>query len=139
MFSKSNLISTVVTAIWAYLGGWILWGMLMDATLKEHLVTQGLIRDMPDMAHLIVGCIIVAFSFSTLYSKWGSGNYGIGSGLVFGVWIAILIGFGLGLVNMATMNYLDITGTLLDGGIYIVFMGIMGLLAGLVYQKTTKA
>jgi ABC-type Mn2+/Zn2+ transport system permease subunit len=136
MFSKRNLISTLVTAVWGYLGGWILWGMLMDANLKNHLLTPDLIREMPDMVHLIIGCIIVAFVFSTLYSKWAQGNYTMGSGLSFGIWMGIFLGFGLGLVNMATMNFYDITGTLLDGVTYVVFIGVMGLLAGLVYQKT---
>jgi hypothetical protein len=138
MFSRSNIISTLVTAVWGYLGGWLLWGMLMDSTLKEHLVTNDLIKDVPDMAHLIIGCLIVSFSFSTIYGKWSQGNYSLGSGISFGIWMAILIGFGLGIVNMATMNMMDITGTLMDGAVYLIFLGIMGLLAGLVYSKTAK-
>jgi hypothetical protein len=138
MFSKSNLISTIVTAIWAYFGGWLLWGLLMDATLKEHLVTSGLIKDIPDMLHLILGSLVVTFCFSNIYGKWSQGNFGISTGVVFGIWIGVLVGLGLGLVNLATMNYMDSTGTFLDTGIYLVFFGIMGLLAGIVYQKTSS-
>ena len=139
MFSKSNLISTLVTAVWGYLGGWVLWGMLMDPILQEHNSATGMMKEMPDMFHLIIGCIIAGFAFSTIYGKWGSGNYSAMSGLTYGVWVGILLGFGEGLVNMAVMNMLDFTGTLLNGVTYVVFYAVMGLLAGLVYQKTSPA
>ena len=139
MFSKSNLISTLVTAVWGYLGGWVLWGMLMDPILQEHNSATGVMKEMPDMFHLIIGCIIAGFAFSTIYSKWSNGNYSAMSGLTYGVWVGILLGFGEGLVNMAVMNMLDFTGTLLNGITYIVFYAVMGLLAGMVYQKTSPA
>ncbi|MEZ4874275.1 MAG: hypothetical protein R2793_02160 [Flavobacteriaceae bacterium] len=139
MFSKSNLISTLVTAVWGYLGGWLLWGMLMDPILEEHTSGSSLMREMPDMVHLIIGCLIVGFAFSTIYSKWANGNYSPTSGIGYGIWIGILLGFGEGLVNFAVMDMLDITGTLLNGLTYIVFYAVMGLLAGLVYQKTSAA
>ncbi|MEZ4859055.1 MAG: hypothetical protein R2781_09615 [Flavobacteriaceae bacterium] len=139
MFSKSNLISTLVTAVWGYLGGWLLWGMLVDPILETHVVTSGLYRteETMDMIHLIIGCLIVGLAISTLYSKWGSGRYSPSSGLGFGAWIGILVGFGVGIVNYSVMNLLDITGTLIDGATYVVFFAIMGFLAGLVYQKTS--
>jgi len=138
MFSKSNLIGTIVAAVWGFFGGGLLWGNLMDATLQEHVVTAGLIKAEPDMVHLIIGCIVVAFCLANIYGKWANGNYSIGSGLSFGVWIGVFTGLGLGLVNMATLNFMDIAGTFIDAGINIVFLGIMGLLIGLVYSKTSS-
>lgn len=137
MFSKSNLISTLVTAVWGYLGGWLLWGMLMDPILEQHNSATELMKEMPDMVHLIIGCLVVGFALSTIYSKWANGNFSPTSGLTLGVWVGILLGFGEGIVNMSVMNMLDITGTLLNGVTYIVFYAVMGLLAGLVYQKTS--
>jgi hypothetical protein len=35
MFSKSNLISTLVTAIWGFFGGWLLWGIIGGPHVKR--------------------------------------------------------------------------------------------------------
>jgi len=138
MFSKSNIISTLVTAVWGYFGGWLIWGMLVDPILKEHSVTD-VMRSESDMLmlHLIIGCIIVAFVFSTIYSKWGSDNYSATSGITFGIWVGLLLGLGEGMINYAIMDVLDLTGLLISAGTYVVFYSIMGLLAGLVYNKTS--
>ena len=137
MFSKTNLISTLATAVWGFLGGYLLWGILVDPILKDHVMTQDLYRsdENMDMIHLVIGCIVVGFAISNLYSKWSQGNYGASSGASLGVWIGILIGFGSGIVNYSVMNLLDITGTLIDGVTYVVFFTIMGLISGLVYNK----
>lgn len=137
MFSKTNLISTLATAVWGFLGGYLLWGMLVDPILTDHVMTQGLYRsdETIDTIHLIIGCIVVGFVVSNIYSKWAQGNYGASSGAGFGVWIGVLVGFGAGIINYSVMNLLDITGTLIDGVTYVVFFAIMGAIAGLVYKK----
>lgn len=137
MFSKANIVSTLVTALWGYFGGWLIWGMLVDPILTEHTssAASGIMRDAPDMIHLIIGCIIVGFIFSSIYNKWGRDNYGASDGLIYGIWIGLLMGLGEGMVNFAVMDMLDLTGTLINAATYAVFYGIMGLLAGLVYGK----
>ncbi|HPF11139.1 MAG TPA: hypothetical protein PKW08_06370 [Flavobacteriaceae bacterium] len=138
MLSKSNLISALVTAAWAYFGGWLLWGMVGDQMMDGHMLTEGLMRadDQIDMVHLIIGSLVVGFFFSGIYRKYGQSNYGASSGFLYGVLIGLLIGLGEGLVNYAVMNMTDITGVFINAVIYMVFYGIMGLLAGLIYQKT---
>jgi len=79
----------------------------------------------------------VAFVFSTIYSKWGSDNYSATSGITFGIWVGLLLGLGEGMINYAIMDVLDLTGILISAGTYVVFYSIMGLLAGLVYNKTS--
>ena len=83
MFSKSNVISTIVTGIWAFMGGYLLWGILCADLLNENLGSaSGVGRETPDYVHLGIGCLILALVFSTIYKKWGAGDYGIGGGLV---------------------------------------------------------
>jgi hypothetical protein len=139
MFSKANIVSTLVTAVWGYLGGWILWGIVVDPILMEHSGgATGFMREMPDMFHLVIGCLIVGFVFSSIYRKWGADGYGVSSGLTLGIWTGLLLGLGEGMVNFSVMNLLDLSGTLINGGTYIVFYAIMGILAGLIYGKLTK-
>jgi len=136
MFTKTNIISTLLTALWAYFGGFLLWGYLSVDYFNGHLGSAtGIMKDPPDMVYLIIGCIINAFVFSTLYGRWSNNNYSAGSGIVFGIWLALLMGLGEGLIDYATSNILDLTGTFANFGIYIVFLGIMGALAGVVHKN----
>lgn len=135
MFSKANLTSTIVNTIWGAGGGFLLWGMLADPYLSDHVVTSGLMKDPPDMVYLVVGCFIQAFGFSAIYGKYGSGNYGASSGISMGVLAAIMVGLGEGLIDHATANILNLQGTMVNFVVYLVFFGIMGLLAGVIYKK----
>jgi len=136
MFSKAKIVSTLVTAVWGYFGGWLLWGTLVDPMLSEHSGgATGVMREMPDMIHLVIGCLIVGFVFSTIYSKWGSDGFSASSGLTYGIWVGLFLGLGEGMVNFAVMDVLDLTGTLINAGTYVVFYAVMGLLAGMVYNK----
>ncbi|WP_303318275.1 hypothetical protein Q4Q34_10775 [Flavivirga abyssicola] len=137
MFSKTNLISTIITTIWGFLGGWLLWGIIGDPMLADHTFSSGLMKEAPDMALLFIGCLVVGFAFSTMYSKWARGSHGISQGAQFGIWIGILIGLGSGLIDYSTSNLLDLSGTIINAAIYIVHYAVMGILASLIYGKST--
>jgi hypothetical protein len=139
MFSKSNLLSALATAIWGYFGGGLLWGMLVDPILQDHNAAVGIMKEMPDQFHLIIGALLVGIIFSTIYSKHSNGNYSATSGINYGIWIGLLIGLGEGMVNMSVMNMLDFSGTMINAITYVVFYAIMGTIAGVVYQKTSAA
>lgn len=135
MFSKRNLISTLVTFIWGFMGGYLLWGIIIDPFLKEHLGSAtGVPKTEPDFLHLAIGCLIVAFAFSTIYSKLAA-EHSVSKGLKFGIWVGVLRGLGSGFIDFSTTNIMDVTGTIVNGITYIVFFAIMGALAGLVYDK----
>jgi len=138
MFSKANIISTIVATVWGFAGGYLLWGILADPVLQDHMGSvTGFMKDPPDFIHLILGCLIQAFAFSTIYGKWANGTFSAGNGLNLGLWTGVLMGLGSGLINFATSNMLDLTGTIINGVIYIVFFAVTGLLVGLVYSKTS--
>lgn len=134
-FSKKNLVSTIITAIWGLMGGFLLWGIIGDSLMTGHILTEGLIKVEPDMFHLAIGCLIQAFAFSAIYGKWGAGEYSPGSGLKFGLWVALMVGLGETLIDYATSNMMDIQGAFLNFGLYIVFFAVTGLLAGFIYKK----
>jgi len=136
MFSKANVTSTILTAIWGFCGGYLLWGYLSVDFFNDHLGSAtGVMKEVPDMIYLILGCLINGFAFSTIYGKWANGKFSAGSGISFGIWIAILMGLGEGLIDYSTSNILDLTGMMANVIIWIVFLGIMGLIAGLAYNK----
>ncbi|MCK5401933.1 MAG: hypothetical protein KAJ28_09900, partial [Flavobacteriaceae bacterium] len=88
MFSKSNLISTLVGAVWAYFGGYLLWDII-GSSLFENVNDNT-----ADQLHLIIACVILAFAFSTIYSKLSGGGHSLSHGAQFGLWAGIFVGFG---------------------------------------------
>lgn len=136
MFSKTNLISTFVTALWAYFGGYLIWVIIATPLMEGHEGTATDVwKEVPDHAILILGCVIVAFALSTIYSKLSGEGNSLSFGATYGLWIGILIGFGEGIINLGVANFSDLTGALINGVLAIVFYGIMGALASVVYKK----
>lgn len=136
MFTKTNLVSTIVTAIWSFMGGYFLWGVLADGFLNNHLgAATGVGKEIPEFGILGLGCLIQAFAFSTIFSHWGKERYTTLDGLKFGMLVGVLVGFGNGSIEYATTHVLDITGAMGNGLIYVFFYTVMGFLAGLVYNK----
>lgn len=136
MTSKSTIISTIVTTIWGFMGGYLLWGILAAPYLKAHAGTAvGVSKEMPDFPFLLIGCLISGLIFSLIYSKWARGNHSVSQGAQLGLLIGAFIGFGSGIISFATMNILDFSGTLLNGAIYMIHFMIMGILASFVYKK----
>lgn len=136
MFTKNNLIATLVAAVWSFAGGYILWGILAADFINNHQGSAtGVGKEMPEFAILAVGCIIQAFAFSTIFKKWGADNYSAMNGMRFGVLVGILVGFGDKLIAYATTNVFDITGALGNAFLYLFLYAVMGLLVGAIYNK----
>ncbi|MBL4662949.1 MAG: hypothetical protein JKY22_05215 [Flavobacteriaceae bacterium] len=135
MFSKVNLVSTLVATVWGVAGGFLLWGIIADPLMADHMGMEGIMKDPPDIMYLILGCLVQGFAFSTIYGKISAGSYDTASGIQYGILVAILVGLGGGLINYATGNLMDLTGTFMNFGIYLFFFAVMGLLAGLIYTK----
>ncbi len=138
MISKTNLISSIVTALWAFFGGYLLWGVLTADYFEEHALVQDVMRTEPDFIHLSLGCLFIGIAFSMIYGKWANGIYTIGSGVSFGIWVGVLTGLGEGLVEYSTSKLMDISATLVNGMLSIFFYVIMGILASLIYSKVSK-
>ncbi|MFC4723290.1 hypothetical protein ACFO5O_13220 [Geojedonia litorea] len=137
MLSKTKLLAYLLTSIWAYFGGFLLWGILGETLLNDHFGSaSGVMRDMPDHFHLALGCIILAVTFTAIYSKWSQGKHSISNGASFGILIGILMGFGSGMIDFSTSNLLTFSGFIINALIYIVYYIIMGALAGMVYGKS---
>ena len=138
MFSKTNLISTLVTAVWGFLGGYLIWGLLMEPFNADHVGTaSGVMKDQDNILfmYIVLGSLITGFGLSSLYSKWARGSHSIMQGASFGGCIGVIVGFGDRLVEYGVANILDLTGTIANGFAYVVFFAIMGICASLVYGK----
>jgi len=140
MFSKTNLISTVVGAVWSYVGGWLLWEKLGSSLFEGHEGTAtGVWKEAPDQLHNIIAGVIVAFAVSTIYSKLSTSAHSISHGASYGLLLGLFIGFGERWYDFAFANMMDMTGSIISGVLNLVFYCILGILTSIVYDKVKSA
>ncbi|MER3375454.1 MAG: hypothetical protein RIM83_12525 [Allomuricauda sp.] len=137
MFSKSNLLATLVGAIVMFFLGYLIWGIATVDFFTEHTIVNTM-KETPDLALIAVSNVIGAFILSILYSKWARGHHSLGQGFEFGALIGAFIGLSMGLLWFATANMMDLTGHVVEAILDIIFYGIIGISIALVYQKTAK-
>ncbi len=129
MFSKTNLISTIVGTVWAYFGGWLIWGIIGASIFQDPGNQTG------DQTHVIIACLISAFTISTIYSKWAGGEHSLSHGANYGLWVGILIGFGERWFDLAFDTTPVLQDALINGVLNVIFYIILGVLISLVYGK----
>ncbi|WP_067036398.1 hypothetical protein [Allomuricauda sp. CP2A] len=137
MFSKSNLLATLVGAIVMFFLGYLIWGIATVDFFEEHTIVN-VMKEVPNLGLIALANLIAVFALCTLYSKWARGHHSMGQGFQFGAWIGVFIGIGMGLLQYATANFMDMTAYIVEAVIDIVFYGIIGIVISLVYQKTAK-
>ncbi len=135
MFSKSNLLATLVGGIVMFFLGYLVWGVATADFFEEHSVVN-VMKEVPNLGLIALGNIVGAFVLSSLYSKWARGHHSMGEGFQFGAWIGVFVGVGMGLIWYATSNWMDLTGHIAEAIIDIIYYGIIGAVIALVYQKT---
>ena len=133
MFSKSNLISTVVGALWAFFGGKLLWEILGESLFSKVNDFEG------DLLHLIIACVLSAFAFSTIYSKLSGGGHSLSQGMQYGLWVGIFIGFGERWFDYAFDARPVMQDAIINGILNIVFFIVMGILVSMVYGKLSAS
>jgi hypothetical protein len=135
MFSKSNLLATLVGTIVMFFLGYLIWGIATVDFFGEHTLVN-VMKEVPDLGIIALANLIAVFALSTLYGKWARGHHSMGEGFQFGAWIGVFVGIGMGLLNYGTTEWMDLTGYMAEAILDIVFYGILGAVIGLVYQKT---
>lgn len=135
MFSKSNLLATLAAFVTMFLLGYGIWEFLLADFFEAHALKNVMNEEM-NMGLIAGSNVIIAFVLSSVYSKWARGHHSAKEGFQYGAWIGAFTGFGIGLLNYAVIGASDMTGTLVNGIVEVVFYGIVGTVIALVYQKT---
>jgi len=138
MFSKSNLVATLVGSIFLFLGGYLIWGVLTVDFFAQHAGSATGVNKEPDLLFVAIGCLIEAFFLSTIYGKWAQGIHSAKEGFEFGALVGAFFGFGEGLIWYGTTNLSDLTGVLVSGFLNMIFVGLAGIIVALIYKSTTK-
>ncbi|MCB0374353.1 MAG: hypothetical protein KDD04_00370 [Sinomicrobium sp.] len=137
MFSKANLLATLVGFLLLFLLGWVFYGMLAASFFEAH-TTNNVMREAPDLVMIAIGSVIQAFMLSHIYSKWARGFHGFKHGFGFGASVGIFMGFGIGLVMYGANDLSDLTATIADAVWSIVYYGIVGVGISMVFGAVDK-
>ena len=136
MFSKTNVIAYVLASLWTYLGGFLLWGIIGDPLLKDHLGSAtGLMKEEPDHIFLLLGCVILAIISTLIYTKWARGHHSVSEGAQFGLLLGLLAGLGSGMIDYSTSNMLSLSGFFINGLIYVIYYVILGVILSMIFNK----
>jgi hypothetical protein len=137
MFTKQNLLATLAGFATMFLLGYAIWGAALASFFESHSLAD-VMKDPPEFGLLALSNLIAAFALSSLYGKWARGVHSAKEGFQFGAWIGIFSGFGMALLWFATANLSDLTGTLVEAVLDIIFYGVIGAVIALVYKATAS-
>jgi hypothetical protein len=139
MFSKTNLLTTLVTGIFLFFLGYLIWGILTVDFFTEHAGSAtGVMKEEPDMLFIALSCLIQAFFLSAIYGKWAGGKHSAMEGLEFGILIGAFYGLGTAFMQIGTANLFDMTGGLANGVLEIVYYALAGVLVAIMFKATAK-
>ena len=95
----------------------------------------GLMKEMPDMAPLLLGELCIAAFLTLILSRW-EGITSFGAGAKAGAVLGLLLALGLNLVFYATMNMIEPITILPDTLVNTIRMGLAGGVIGLVLGRS---
>ena len=137
--SKTKLFATLAVFVVIAALGWLYYGNIMPDFYEAHTGSaEGVSSMPPDILLLSLGQLLTVFMMVHIYEKWAANVYSATNGMLFGIYVGILLGIGLGLIWYATSNIWDATAAIVEAIWTVVYFGIAGLVMGLVYSKTSS-
>ena len=138
MFSKSNLFATLASFVVLMLLGFLFYAFLAESFFESHTINKVLLKEDESlsMPFLMLGSFLFSFFMATIYGKWSGGHHSIKKGFIFGALIGGLTGISVGLIQYATVNFMDLTGHIVNGIWEVIYYGIAGAVIAFIYKKT---
>jgi len=134
MDAKKCLIATLAGGITLFAAGFVFYGvLLMDFMVANS--PPGLMKEMPDMAPLILGELFIAAFLTLVLSRWpGINNFVAGAKA--GAMLGLLFALGLNLIFYATSNMMTPIVIPIDTVVNAIRMGLAGGVIGLVLGRS---
>lgn len=135
MFSKSRIISTFATFVVIYFFPWIFYEFIAKNFFEKQMINDVSRGNEMILWAVTVGCVIMAYLFSTIYEGWSKDEYSVSNGIRFGVLIGLFFGAGIGLVMYGTEFRMTHTAHIIDALFWVVTYSIAGIMASTVYKR----
>ncbi len=119
------IVGTFVGSIANFLGGWVIFGMLLMKTMESNMVS-GVSKTEPNLLGIFASGLVYSFLMAYIFERW-AGIRSLQSGAVAGAIITALavLSFDLGLFSMANW-FTSFTGVIVD----VIANTVLGALTG---------
>lgn len=114
--NNQTLLATLAGGVVAFLGGWVIWGMLLMSYSQSQMTEAGaaVMKEMPILWEIAVGNLIFSFLLALIYSRWASIST-LKTGAIAGAVISGLISLSNGFMWHAMMDMTTgMTGIFVD-------------------------
>ena len=129
------LSATVAGGVALFLLGYLIWGWALMGFFQSHAGTAtGAFKEAPDFLFLVLGQLFWAAFLTLLIGHW-AGVSGFGPAFKVGAIAGVLTSLGFDLTMYATTNLNDLTATLTDPVLSIVYNGVAAGIIGVVLAK----
>ena len=113
MNTTKLLVGTFVGSIANFLGGWVIFGMLLMKTMESNMVS-GVSKTEPNLLGIFASGVVYSFLLAYIFERW-AGIRTLQTGAVAGALITGLaaLSFDIGLFSMANW-FTSFTGVIVD-------------------------
>jgi len=121
-------IGTLAGAVVIFLLDMVWYTMIMTDNMDvsiARLNAEG--QPAPDMMWMIIGYIVFALAFTSIYAAWSGGSSKVNSGLNFGIWTGLLVGLAMNLMWFSLTTLMTLSEAMTDSVYTIVKCIILGI------------
>jgi hypothetical protein len=137
--NTKTLLATIAGTIFNFLGGWVVFGMLLMNFYKSNAKTyEGLSKgDMPDLAFILISGIFSAYLVTYVIRKAGQG-FSFSTGFKHGLVVYFCMAAWANLAIYAFYNLNNMTLIVTDIFVQAIFGGINGGIIALILGSGKK-
>jgi hypothetical protein len=136
MSASRFILATVAGGVVLFILGFLIYGIALASFFEANALTPGLAREVPDFLFLGIGQLALAAVLVLVVSKW-RGADSLAGGFKAGAILGFLIAIAWDFTMYGTMQISNMTATLVDPLLAIVYMGIAGAVVGAVMGGRT--
>lgn len=122
------LTATIVGGIVLFVVGYLIWGLvLMGFFEAQSIAPEGALKTMEEfsLAHIFLANLVYAALLTLTVGVWG-GKRGFGAGFSGGLLVGLLLAASMTFMFLGTMNFMTVTGHVVDTIASGVWAGIGG-------------
>jgi hypothetical protein len=132
------IVASVVGCILFFFLGWLIYGVLLMNFYVAHTTPYpGLMREMPNLAALIIAYLAMSFFIAFILQRW-AGATTFGKGLTWSLFINFLIILTVDLFFVASMKLYDAPVIIVDIIVNTALGGLIGGVMGWILGMGTK-
>lgn len=132
MKNQKIAIATIVTTVLIFALDYLFYAVIMDNPGGGECC----MKEMPDMVWMILGDLVFALGFVVLYDKTASKNSGITRGILYGIWVAVMVSIAMNMVWYSLME-MEMSMAISDMVYGLVKYSVLGAVVCYLIGKTT--